>query len=204
MRRTALAPLLAVTLAALVVAPTLARQPVDPATLNPAPPDFFNATCREQGAGIVCDLAFSDPEIVDEPSGIVCDGVELLFSQTRDVVGKRFYDADGNLLQRHFREDMAGTLEHPTSGAIVEYVQASTVIHDLAEPGDLASGTTRVAGTGFRASIPGGATILVDAGWIMIDEATGELVDWAGPHALDDYFARGDLDALDAICDAVG
>ena len=64
-----------------------AREPVDPATLNPAPPAEFNATCERLGDHIRCDLAFSDPPFLDEPSGIICDGVELLLSQTRDVVG---------------------------------------------------------------------------------------------------------------------
>jgi hypothetical protein len=66
--------------------PAAAREPVDPATLNPPPPAEFNPVCFREGAHIMCDIAFSDPDIVDEPSGIVCDGTELLFSQTRAVV----------------------------------------------------------------------------------------------------------------------
>ena len=180
-----------------------AREPVDPTTLTPPPPDFFNASCTTQGPNILCTLHFSDDPIVDEPSGIVCDGVELTFAQTRDVVGKRWYDADGLLLQRHFREDIAGTLTNPDTGLIVGYVQANTIVHNLAEPGNVESGTSKFTGGNFRAFIPGGRTILVDAGWFAIDEATGELVDWAGPKHLDDYYVRGDEHALDAICDAV-
>ena len=60
-----------------------------------------------------CDLAFRDPALFDEPSAIIYDGIEILFSQTRSVVGKRFYDADGDLLKRHFREDLAGTYCRP-------------------------------------------------------------------------------------------
>jgi hypothetical protein len=94
--------------------PASARTPVDPSTLNPPPPDFFNAECYLDGSHISCDLAFSDPAVVDEPTGIVCDGTELLSSFSRSVVGKRTYDADGNLLQRHFREDVDGTFRNPT------------------------------------------------------------------------------------------
>ena len=48
--------------------PVAAKSPVDPNTLNPPPPDFFNATCEQTGGHILCNLAFSDPDIVDEPS----------------------------------------------------------------------------------------------------------------------------------------
>src|SRR4051812_7741447 len=89
--------------------PASARDSVDPGTLNPPPPDAFNASCFRTGSHISCSLAFSDPDIVDELSGVVCDGTELLVSQSRSVVGKRLYDADGNLLQRHFREYLDGT-----------------------------------------------------------------------------------------------
>lgn len=186
-----------------IAGPAAAREPVDPTTLNPAPPDFFNADCQRQGVQIVCTLAFSDPPIVDEPSGIVCDGVELLYSQTRDVVGKRFYTADGDLRQRHFREDMRGTLEHPTTGEWLRYSQSNTIIHDLGTPGVVASGTSRIVGMAFRVSEPRGRTVLVDAGWVAIDESLGEIVDWAGPHRLDDYYIRGDAHALDAVCEAI-
>src|SRR5689334_9300079 len=93
-------------LAALAIAtPVAARTPVDPTTLNPAPPDFFNAVCEGTGSQIICTLHFDTvDDVFDEPSGIVCGTTELLFSQQRAVVGKRYYDADGNLLVRHFRE----------------------------------------------------------------------------------------------------
>ena len=111
--------------------PAAASEPVDPSTLNPPPPDFFNATCEHRGQNIVCNLAFSDEPIVDEPSGIVCDGTEILFSQNRSVVGKRFYDAaSGDLLQRHFREDLNGTLSNPASGITLNWVQQDTVIQN--------------------------------------------------------------------------
>src|SRR5262245_33395529 len=103
------------------VGPVAAREPVDPGTLNPPPPDFFDASCDRLGGGILCTLAFSDPSIVDEPSGVVCDGVELTFSQDRSVVGKRFYSRDGDLLRRHFRESFTGSFTNPESGRSVEF-----------------------------------------------------------------------------------
>ena len=77
------------------------------------------------------------------------------------------------------------------------------MIHDLGTPGDVATGTTSISGQPVRISVPGGRTILVDAGRVMIDEATGELISSHGPHHFDDYFGRGDAHALDPICDAV-
>ena len=186
-----------------LVAPVAAREPVDPNTLTPPPPDFFNATCYDQGRGVTCDLAFSDPDIVDEPSGVVCDGTELLISQTRSVVGKRFYDRAGLLLQRHFREAFTGSLTNPDTGLRVDFVAHDTVIHDLGVPGDVATGTTSITGQPGRFFLPGGATVLVDAGQVILDESTGEILSSHGPHHFDDYFARGDSHALDPICDAV-
>ena len=100
----AVAGVLMVLLPLAVPSASAAQVSVDPSTLNPPVPAEFNASCVRVGNHISCSLAFSDPDIADEPSGIVCDGTELRDSQSRSVVGKRLYDANGNLLQRHFRE----------------------------------------------------------------------------------------------------
>lgn len=179
-----------------------AREPVDPTTLNPPPPAAFNPTCQAQGSQIVCDLAFSDPPLSNEPSGIICDGTELLVSQTRDVVGKRFYDADGDLLRRHFREVFAGTFTNPDTGGSADFVAHNSLVHDLAVPGDIASGTTTVSGQQIRIFSDRGS-VLLDAGRIVVDESNGEILSYAGPKHFDDYYVRGDLRALDALCEAV-
>lgn len=180
-----------------------AREPVDPATLNPAPPAEFNATCARSGDQIRCDLAFSDPPFFDEPSGIICDGVELLISQTRDVVGKRYYDAAGDLLRRHFRERFTGDFSNPMSGRSVDWVAHNTIIHDLAVPGDTASGTFSVMGQQIRIFAADGGTVLLDAGRVVVDEATGEILSLSGQKHFDDYFVFGNEQALDPLCDAV-
>jgi hypothetical protein len=180
-----------------------AREPVDPASLNPAPPPEFNATCERLGNQIRCDLAFSDPPFFDEPSAIFCDGVELLVSQTRDVVGKRYYDADGDLLRRHFRERFTGDFSNPVTGRSVDWVAHNTIVHDLAVPGEIASGTTRITGQQIRIFADDGGTVLLDAGRILIDESTGEILSSSGPKHFDEYFAFGDEHALDALCAAV-
>lgn len=186
-----------------LVAPVAAREPVDPNTLNPPPPDSFNASCERVGGGILCNLAFSDPPFADEPSGIICNGTELLVSQTRSVIGKRFYDGDGNLERRHYREYYAGTLADPTTGLTLDWVSHDTVDHVLDVPGDDATGVLTVSGQPIRVSAPGGRTVLVDAGRLVIDVTTDSLVHSGGPHRFDDYFVRGDVDALRPICDAI-
>ncbi|MEO7295472.1 MAG: hypothetical protein ABIZ57_04970 [Candidatus Limnocylindria bacterium] len=180
-----------------------AREPVDPATLTPPPPPEFNPVCERVGNGIICELAFSDPVIVDEPSGVVCGTTELLFSQTRSVVGKRFYDATGLLLRRHFHDDVSGTWTNPATGATATFSGGFMNLHDLTVPGDVASGETRSSGS-LRIYAPGGGTILHgDAGHLVIDEATGEVLAESGQHPFEDFFAHGDLTALDALCDAL-
>lgn len=203
--RTLIATLVAV--GAVVVwlaAPATARTSVDPTTLNPAPPDSFNATCYRTGVNIQCDLAFSDPDIVDEPSGIVCDGTEMLYSQSRSVVGKRFYSGAGDLLRRHFREFFDGTFTNPDTGRVVLWTQHDTVLHDLSVPGDTVSGTIKTSGLETRAWLPGGGTVLTDAGRLLVDAATEEVVHLSAHHPFDAYFSGADPTALAGLCDALG
>jgi len=190
-------------LTAALAAPASARTPVDPSTLNPAPPASFNAVCFSDGSHITCDLAFSDPDIVDAPSGIVCDGTELLVSQSRAVVGKRTYDADGNLLQRHFRESLDGTFRNPDTGRVALWTQHDTTIDNLAVPGDLATGTEQVSGLDSRVWLPDGGTILTDAGRFIVDLATDEVVQISAHHPFDAYFRLGDPSALAPLCAAL-
>jgi len=180
-----------------LAAPASARTVVDPSTLNPAPPAAFNAVCFRDGSHITCNLAFSDPDIVDEPSGIVCDGTELLVSQSRAVVGKRTYDAEGNLLQRHFRESLDGTFRNPDTGRVALWTQPDTVIHNLAVPGDVATGTEQDSGLLSRVWLPDGGTILTDAGRLVVDVATDELVKVSGHHPI----VLGDVAPLCAALD---
>ena len=186
-----------------LAAPVSARETVDPGTLNPPPPDFFNAECYAGAGGTVCTLHFSDDPIADEPSGIVCGGTELVFSQERSVIGKRIYDADGNLVQRHFREWMSGTFTNPDTGRSVPWEQHDTIIHNLSVPGDLDSGTIRTTGLITRVSLPGGGSILLDAGTILEDFATGDLLHEGGPHPFRDYFVNGNASALQPLCAAL-
>ena len=189
--------------AVLLASPAVARESVDPSTLTPAPPDFFNANCLRDGQHITCTLGFEDPDIVDEPSGIVCGSTELLYSQTRSVVGKRFYDADGNLVRRHFREYMAGKFTNPETGLVVLWSQHDTVLHDLAVPGDVATGTIKFSGLLTRAWDTSGGTVLTDSGRLLVDASTDEVVVASAHHPFDAYFREGDPAALAPLCSAL-
>ena len=195
---------LVVSLIALAAPATVAaRTPVDPGTLTPPPPPEFNPVCERLGNGVICTLSFTDPVIVDEPSGVVCGTTELLFSETRSVVGKRFYDTNGLLLRRHFHEDVSGTWTNPLTGATANFAGGFMNLHDLTIPGDLASGVTRSSGS-VRIYLPGAGTVMLgDAGHTVFDEATGTILAQSGQHPFEDFFGRGDLSALDPLCNAL-
>jgi hypothetical protein len=196
---------LAVVAVAFAAAPASAREPVDPATLNPAPPDFFNAMCEREGGGIRCTLAFHDPEYptTDVPSGLACGGVKLLDSADRWVVGWRRYDDAGNLLVRHFRETLEGILRDPETGRSVTYDAQDTVIHRLGVPGDLDTGTVRISGRYVQVREPGGGVVLTDTGtWVEDNDLGGEMVFRSAHHPLVDW-GEGDADAISRLCDAV-
>jgi hypothetical protein len=179
-----------------------ASTPVDPQTLTPPPPPEFNPVCRAVGGGTICDLAFTEEPIVGEPSGIVCGGTELLVSQTRSVVGKRYYDRAGLLVRRHFHEDITGSFFNPDTGRTAQFVLGATNLHDLVVPGDVASGATQ-SSVNMRIYLPEGGTVLHDVGHTVFDEATGTILAQHGQHPFDDYFVRGDTAAFDALCEAL-
>ena len=203
MVRAAIGATTSLVLALSFAAPVVAREVVDPSTLNPAPPDFFNATCESGAGGVVCDLAFSDEPVVDEPSGIMCDGTELVFSQARSVVGKRYYDSNGDLTRRHFREYMSGTFTNPDTSKSAPWVQHDTVLHNLTVPGDLGTGTVKYSGLMTRVWLPGGGTVLVDSGVTLVDAGTDEILHTSANHPFNDYFVGGDATSLAPLCAAL-
>jgi hypothetical protein len=183
--------------------PVGAKESIDPATLTPPPPDFFNAVCERTGSQILCTLGFSDPSFVNEPSGVICGTTELLLSQDRSVVGKRFYSADGLLLRRHFHEDFTGSFTNPVTGKVATFVAHNALSHTLATPGDVTTGVTKITGQQVRMVGPAGGVILTDAGRLVIDESNGEIVASSGPKHFDDYFVNGNTAALAPLCAAL-
>ena len=190
-----------------VLAPrsALASQIVDPSTLNPPPPPEFNPVCNAVGFGTLCTIEFVETHEPDA-SGIICgsgpNSFEAVISDTRTVSGRRYYDQDGNLTQRHFREVFVGTLTNPLTGASLDFTQSDTILHNLAVPGDVNTGTEAITGSA-RFSLPQGGVVLVDAGRTVIDVSDGTLLFQAGQHPFDAYFGSGDTSALQPICDAL-
>jgi hypothetical protein len=182
-----------------------AGQTVDPSTLNPPVPPEFNPECKAVGDGTICTVSFTQTE-GPEGTGIICgsapNSFEVVGSDIRTVEGRRYYDRNGDLTQRHFREVLVGTFTNPLTGASLDFVQADTIVHDLAVPGDLSTGTETSAGS-TRLSMPHGGVVLIDAGRSVIAVSDGTILFEAGQHPFDAYFVFGQTSALQPVCDAL-
>jgi len=192
--------------ALLAVAPqaaALAGAPVDPTTLIPPPPPEFNPICGATGFGTLCHEQFSDPPLVNDPNTLPCvvGTMSFLNTQTRSVDARRYYDQANKLTEVHYREVLNATLTNPVTGATVLQAQDDTVIEKLAIPGDFGSSRTTITGL-VRFLLPGGRTLLIDAGQ-SINDGAGNLIGEHGPHPLNDYFVFGNLAALQPLCDVL-
>jgi hypothetical protein len=180
-----------------------AGTPVDPSTLNPPPPPEFNPVCERVGANIICEVHFSDPPFAGS-SDVVCGGdansFEPLDYHTRSVRGKRYYDQNGNLLRRHSREYINGTIVNPLNHKALAYSGSDTVMHDLGTPGQIDTGTQAVTGSVRIFLGEGNGTFALDTGR-YVDSSQGILFE-SGQHPFFDYFG-GDTTALQPLCDAL-
>jgi len=201
---------LAALLALVPQAASFASTPVDPSTLIPPPFAGSNAVCSQIGLGTICHIQFSDPPLVNDPNTIQCgtgpNAYELFFltSQSRSVNGRRFYDQDKKLLQRHYRETFSGTYLNPATGTVLGFAGDDTVIHNLSIPGDITSGTISVTGS-FRVFRPQDGRVLIDAGTSLFTapEYDETLIRQAGQHPFNDYYLLGNVAALQPLCDAL-
>jgi hypothetical protein len=179
---------------------------VDPSTLIPPPPAEFNPVCKAVGERTICDISFTDPPVVAEPSGVQCGSgagsFEPLVSFTRSVDGKRYYDQNRQLTERHFHDIIVGTYTNPLTGASVPFRQHDTVMHRLVVPGDFSTGTEAIT-VEIRIAEPDGGTVLIDAGRTVVAESDGTILFEAGQHPFDEYFVFGDTSALQPLCDAL-
>ena len=101
-----------------------AGTPVNPSTLNPPPPPQFNPVCEKDGNQTICTVQFSDPPFAGG-SGVICGtgagAYEVFQFQNRSVVGHRYYDQNGNLTRKIFREILTGTFSNPLTHTAVSY-----------------------------------------------------------------------------------
>ena len=127
---------------------------------------------------------------------------EVLDSFTRSVDGKRFYDRDRKLTDRHFHDLVAGTFTNSLTGASVPYSQHDTTMHQLSVAGDASTGTEAIS-VHLRVTTPRGGTVLIDTGRTVIAESDGTILFEAGQHPFDDYFVFGQTSAMQPLCDAL-
>jgi hypothetical protein len=175
---------------------------VDPSTLNPPPPPTFNPVCEKVGGGTICTVNFK--ETFAGGSGVICSSgantYEVFQFQNRTVRGHRYYDRNGNLTRRHFKEVLNGTFTNPLNHQAVSFSGTDTHLHDLTIPGDITSGTENITGS-FRIYLAQGGTVLLEAGRTI--ETPDALLSEKGPHPLVDYFVFGDTAAVQPLCDAL-
>jgi hypothetical protein len=182
-----------------------AGQPVDPSTLTPPLAPQSNPVCEKDGNQTICTVQFSDPPFAGG-SGVICGtgatAYEVFQFQNRSVIGKRYYDQNGNLTRRHFREILSGTFSNPLTHAAVSFDGKDTRLHDLTIPGDSSTGTVMVTGS-FHIYLAKGGTVLFEAGR-TIEAADGSaLISESGPHPFADYFVFGNTAAVQPLCDAL-
>jgi len=180
-----------------------AGAPVDPATLNPPLPPQVNPVCSATGFGTLCTLAFSDG-YVDQFSGLSCPGpnpFDALDTQNRSVDGRRYYDHNNNLTERHTQELLSGTFRNSVNGKTVNYSGQDTVVQKLSVPGDSNSGTETVSGL-QRFYLPNGGTVLINAG-LSVYDGSGNLLAEHGQQPFNNYFIYGDAAGMQPLCDAL-
>ena len=182
----------------------LASEPVDPSTLNPPPPPEFNPVCERVGNQTICEVQFSDPPFAGG-SEVACGSGPNTFEpfqfQNRSVRGKRYYDQDGNLVRRRYREYFDGTLVNPINHKAVAYSGSDTVTNILAVPGQTDTETEAVTGSVRIFLGEGNGTMALDTGRIF-DSPQGILHE-SGQHPFLDYFVYGDTAAAQPLCDAL-
>jgi hypothetical protein len=151
--------------------PVAARVAVDPSTLNP-PPTLGNPQCAWAGQQVICSFAV-DFTVTDAPTGIFCDGVEVLESSDRHVAGQRYYNADLDLTRRLFREQIDGILYNPTTGGLVRWTGTDTGVEVLSIPGDRDTGTLTNTGAGLHFYLADGRSLVI-AGRTIENFDTGD------------------------------
>ena len=167
--------------------PVAAREAVDPSTLNPPPPDFINAQCGWSGKQVICsfDYAFS---VVDAPTGVVCDGDELLETTDRHVFGHRYYDANLNLVKRDIAERIDGILYDPQTDVSVHWTGYDQGFETFSVPGDRSTGTRMNTGAIIHVYLDSGRSYMLFAGRTIENVDTGKF-EQMGSHPNFDFCA---------------
>ncbi len=194
---------LVLAIVALGAAPLTLAAGIDPATLNPVPPDIYS--CRATADGAIC-RAHTVESYQFEATGIFCGTgagtVELLDSGIRDVQATRWYDRNLDLVRRQrmflFRD---AHLTNPANGRTLSYSQHNADNEVLGVPGDLASATLSSSGH-LSITAPGFGSVILDVGHVVVGPE-GDLEFAAGQFELGRYYG-GELSLADDVCAALG
>src|SRR5215212_6278936 len=140
-----------------------AKVAVDPATLNPPPPDFANPVCGWSGGQVICsrDYRFT---VTNVPTGVICDGHELFETSDRHVFGHSYYDANLNLTRRDLAERIEGILYDSVTGVSVRWTGYDQGFNLLSVPGDLSSGTSMNTGAQIHMYLDDGRSYVLFTG----------------------------------------
>lgn len=167
--------------------PVAARESVDPGTLNPPPPAFINPMCGSSGLGVICSFAWH-PAVIDAPTGVVCNGDELLETTDRYVFGHRYYDADLNIVKRDYAERIDGILYDPRTGVSVHWTGYDQAFETFSVPGDRSTGTRMNTGAIIHVYLDSGRSYMLFAGRTFENVDTGDF-DQMGSHPDFDFCA---------------
>ena len=187
LRRLALAVVGVLISATSLAMPVAAREAVDPSTLNPPPPSFINPECGWSGAQVICSFDYR-PAVVDVPTGVICEGDELLETSDRHVFGHRYYDADLNLIERDFAERIDGILFDPVTGVSVHWTGYDQTFESFSVPGDRSTGTRMYTGAIIRVYLDSGRSYMLAAGRVLENVDTGDF-EVMGSHPNFDFCA---------------
>jgi hypothetical protein len=190
--------------ALVLVASSLAGQPVTQ-TLNPPPPPW--QTCKAIGNGTICQ-GTNVESYGPVDTGLVCgsgaSAFDIFDAATDDYSVWKSFDADGNLVRRVFHDHYTiGQFSNPLSGATVPYTQTDTRIDVLAVPGDLNSATETTT-WGSLVHLPGaGAPVFWNSGRTVQFPIGGTTEFRAGRLGFWQLFVDGDTSVLTPLCAAL-
>jgi hypothetical protein len=187
LRRLGLAVVGVLMLAASLAMPAAAREAVDPNTLTPHPPVFVNPTCGWSGKQVICSFDYTFA-VVDAPTGVVCNGDELLETTDRQVFGHRYYDADLNLIKRDFAERIDGILYDPHTGVSVHWTGNDQGFDTFSVPGDPSTGTRMNTGAIIHVYLDSGRSYMLFGGRTRENVDTGDF-EMMGSHPDFDFCA---------------
>ena len=155
------------------------------AGLNPPPPSWY--TCKDTGSGTVCHgkMTFDDFGGFD---GTCPQGFDILENSHKDETGARYYDRNGNLIQRVLHDiypvgDPLNILYNSQTGKSVSASGDITETDDFAVPGDFDSITARFTGKLYMITLPGSGLLIHDVG-VFTFAPDGSILEDRGPKML--------------------